>query len=81
MAVPVTQAGAYRRIDVETTSQGKLIVMLFNGAIQRSEEARRQIERGRFDSVHNNLVRAQEIVGELRRALNMNAGPLASPIV
>ena len=27
---------AYTRVDVETTSQGKLIVMLFNGAIKRN---------------------------------------------
>jgi len=65
---------AYRKVDIETASQGKLIVMLFNGAIQRAEEAKRMIEKGRIDGVHNNLVRAQEIIAELRNALNMQMG-------
>lgn len=77
MAMGAANHNAYKRVDVETTSQGKLIVMLYNGAIQRAEEARRQLERGRFDAVHNNLVRAQEIVAELRSALNMSAGDVA----
>ncbi len=77
MATSAAQYNPYKRVDVETASQGKLIVMLFNGAIQRAEEARRQLERGRNDAVHNNLVRAQEIIGELRGALNMGAGSVA----
>lgn len=74
--LPQNKSGhkTYKQVDVETASQGKLIVMLFNGAIQRAEEARRQIEKGRIDGVHNNLVRAQEIVAELRTALDMQAG-------
>lgn len=65
------QYNAYKRVDVETSSQGKLIVMLFNGAIQRAEEAKRQLAKGRTDGVHNNLLRAQDIVAELRNALDM----------
>ena len=68
---------AYKKVNVETASQGKLIVMLFNGAIQRAEEAKRQIQRNNLAEVHNNLVRAQEIVGELRGALNMKAGEVS----
>ena len=68
---------AYTRVDVETASQGKIIVMLFNGAIKRAEEAKRQMERGDRQSVHNNLIRAQEIIAELRGALNMKAGDIA----
>jgi flagellar protein FliS len=69
--------GAYKRVNVETASQGKLIVMLFNGAIQRAEEAKRQLEKGGLQNVHNNLIRAQDIIAELRGALNMNAGEIA----
>ena len=65
------QYNAYKRVDVETSSQGKLIVMLFNGAIQRAEEAKRQLSKGRTEGVHNNLLRAQDIVAELRNALDM----------
>lgn len=69
---------AYTKVDVETASQGKLIVMLFNGAIKRAEEAKRQLEKGRREDVHHNLIRAQEIIAELRGALNMKAGHIAT---
>jgi flagellar secretion chaperone FliS len=65
---------AYKTVDIETASQGKLIIMLLNGAIQRAEEAKRQIEKGSCESVHKNLIRAQDIIAELRNALNMQAG-------
>jgi len=78
MSATASKYEAYTRVDVETASQGKLIVMLFNGAIKRAEEARRQLEKGKREGVHNNLIRAQEIIGELRGALNMQAGPLAT---
>jgi len=74
MSVAAPGYGTYKRVDVETASQGKLVVMLLNGAIQRAEEAKRQLERGRVEGVHNNLIRAQEIIAELRSALNMQVG-------
>ncbi|MCP4643511.1 MAG: flagellar export chaperone FliS [bacterium] len=64
----------YKKVDVQTASQGKLVVMLFNGAIQRAEEAKRHLKAGKLDNAHNNLIRAQDIVGELRSALDMHAG-------
>lgn len=72
--------GTYKRVDVQTASQGKLIVMLFNGAIQRAEEARRLLSRGKTDGVHSNLIRAQDIIAELRSALDMKAGPIAAQL-
>jgi flagellar protein FliS len=77
MASSAVGYSTYKRVDVETASQGKLIVMLFNGAIQRAEEAKRQLEKGRLQNVHNNLIRAQDIIAELRGALNMSAGEIA----
>lgn len=71
MSAAAAQYDAYKRVDVETASQGKLIVMLFNGAIQRAEEAKRQLAKGRTEGVHTNLLRAQDIVAELRSALDM----------
>ncbi|HNR32230.1 MAG TPA: flagellar export chaperone FliS, partial [Candidatus Hydrogenedentes bacterium] len=74
------RVGAYQRVDIETASQGKLIVMLFNGAIKRAEEAKRQIEKRSLPEAHRHLIRAQEIIGELRGALNMNAGEIAQDL-
>jgi flagellar protein FliS len=77
MSASATKLDTYTQVDVETASQGKLIVMLFNGAIKRAEEAKRQLDKGKNEDVHNNLIRSQEIVAELRGALNMKAGPIA----
>jgi len=77
MSAIAPKLDAYTKVDVETASQGKLIVMLFNGAIKRAEEAKRQMEKGKTESIHKNLIRAQEIIAELRGALNMNAGEIA----
>lgn len=70
---------AYKRADVETASQGKLVVMLFNGAIQRVEEAKRLIKTDPkpLSEIHAHLVRAQDIVAELRSSLNIQAGDIA----
>ena len=69
---------AYKQVGIETASQGKLIVMLFNGAIQRAEEAKRQMASNNTESVHNSLIRSQEIIGELRGALDMSTGEVAA---
>jgi len=68
---------AYRAVDVQTASQAKLILMLYDGAIRSAEEAVRQMDARRYDSVNNHLIRAQEIVNELRASLNMKAGDVA----
>ena len=78
MANTIATADVYKRVDVETASQGKLITMLFNGAIQRAEEAKRHMAGGRVQSIHDNLIRAQDIVTELRSALDMTAGEVAT---
>ncbi len=72
-----SSTNAYTKVDVETASQGKLVVMLFNGAIKRAEEAKRQMENGKNEGVHNNLIRAQEIIAELRASLDMKHGDIA----
>ncbi len=73
-----SKTNAYTKVDVETASQGKLIVMLFNGAIKRAEEAKRQMEKGKNEGIHNNLIRSQEIIAELRASLDMKQGKVAT---
>jgi flagellar secretion chaperone FliS len=79
MAVNNESYNTYRKVDIETTSQGKLIVMLFNGAIQRAEESRCMMDETPMDiqSINNKLGRAQDIIAELRSALDMSVGELA----
>ena len=69
---------AYKTLDVETASQDKLILMLYDAALRRTAEAIELIPAGQqVEKVHKNLVNAQDIFGELRRALNANAGEIA----
>jgi len=68
----------YKQVHVETASQGKLIVMLYDAAIKRTGEAITLIGTKKLDMVNNNLVRAQDIIAELRASLNMKAGEIAT---
>jgi len=67
----------YRNVDIQTASQAKLILMLYDGAIRSADEAARQMDARKYDAVNNHLIRAQEIVNELRASLNMKAGDIA----
>jgi len=69
---------SYRQIATQTAPPGQLILLLFDGAV-------RFLERGLTGfacsdpaeanmTIHNNFRRAQDIVRELNRALNMKQG-------
>lgn len=68
---------AYRKVDVETASQEKLIVMLLTGAMKFAREAKQSMAAGDIGETHTFLVKAQDILSELRSALNMDAGEVA----
>jgi flagellar protein FliS len=70
-------SAAYRRVEVETATPEKLVVMLYNGAIRHVEDAKRTIALNDVRRTHDHLIRAQEIVTELRGALNFAAGDVA----
>jgi flagellar secretion chaperone FliS len=76
-------AKSYQSVAVKTASPGQLILMLFDGALRfmASAEAGFQIESfaKRNETVHNNLVRAQDILRELQRSLDMAADGDFSP--
>ena len=80
MGTSAAKFNAYTKVEVETASQSRLVIMLFNGAIKRAEEAKRQLEQHSTEGAHNNLVRAQDIIGELRTSLNMQTGKLAKDL-
>lgn len=77
MTASASKLNQYTTVDVETASQGKLVIMLFNGAIKRAEEAKRQLANGRNEAVHHNLIRAQDIIAELRSSLDMTHGEVS----
>ncbi len=64
----------YQRTQVETASQGKLIVMLFDGAIKFCKIGIQGLEENDFELANTNIVKAQAIVNELMITLDVNAG-------
>ena len=68
----------YRQTQVSTASQGKLLLMLFDGAIRFGNQALESMKQGEIELAHTKLLRAQDIVNELIFALNLDLGEIAS---
>jgi len=77
MARPIPSQ-SYRTLAVETASPGRLILMLFDGAIRflGAAEAGFEVEelRERNEAINNNLVRVQKIITELQHCLDLKQG-------
>lgn len=70
-------ADKYKETQIKTANQGKLIVMLYDGAIRFLNAAREAIRDNRIEECHNKVTRAQDIIMELLLSLNMEAGDIA----
>jgi len=68
----------YRETQIMTASQGKLIVLLYEGTIRFIDNALAALRDKKLDAVNNNLLRAQDIVTELALSINFDAGDLAT---
>ena len=78
MHSPGYPAAAYRQAAIDTAPPGEIIVLLYRRAILACHQGAKCIEEKNFEKAHHNLVRAQQIVFELRRSLNHEAGDVAS---
>lgn len=66
---------AYKSNEITTVSQGKLIVMLYEGGIRFLSIAKESINNPRkFDTVNSNILKTQEIISELMTSLDMDKG-------
>lgn len=65
-------------MQVETASQGRLIIMLYDGALKNLRNAKNCITHKDINGAHNLLMKTQGIIKELNITLNMNAGEIAS---
>ncbi len=69
---------SYQHISLETASPGKLVLMLYEGAIKFLGQALTGFDYEdplmMNQTIHNNLVRAQDIITELNSTLNIEAG-------
>ncbi|WP_054693897.1 flagellar export chaperone FliS [Syntrophomonas palmitatica] len=61
----------YRKTSVESASPGRLLLMLFEGAIRFVDNAKRSIDEKDIESAHNNIIKAQNIMLQLMSSLNM----------
>jgi len=65
---------AYQQTAVTTQSRGRLIVMLYDGAIKFLKLAIRELEAGNYAAKGQYINRAQDIINELNAVLDMEAG-------
>ena len=66
--------GQYRQVQIGTASPGRLILMLYQGAIKAMKKAIELIDRKDFFGKGECLIKAQDIVMELNLALDMDVG-------
>lgn len=65
---------AYQNIAVTTQSRGRLVVMLYEGAIRFLKLAMKEIDTGDFEAKGKYLSKAQDIIFELNAVLDMDGG-------
>ena len=64
----------YKKSSIQTASQGKLILMMYEGAIKFLNIAIEHITLKRYDIVNSNIIKTQDIITELMLALNLEVG-------
>ncbi len=75
MALPKNNPyNQYKETQINTANQGKLIVMLYDGAIKFINIAIENMDPKSYDVVNTNIIKAQDIITELLLSLNMNDG-------
>ncbi|HZJ84687.1 MAG TPA: flagellar export chaperone FliS [Syntrophomonadaceae bacterium] len=62
----------YQKTTVETVSPGKLLIMLYDGALKNINHAITAIDENDYNSAHNNIIKTQDIIVELMSTLNMD---------
>lgn len=70
---------SYKQTEIETASPGKLLLLLYDGAIKRLRRAQEAFEREALEEVHQDLVKVQQILIELMLALDWKVGGDLAP--
>ena len=66
--------GFYEETAVTTQNRGRLVVMLYDGAIKFLKQALRALQTGDFEAKSQNIAKAREIIFELNTVLDMDVG-------
>ncbi|ADU65473.1 flagellar export chaperone FliS [Desulfurispirillum indicum] len=72
---------AYKQNEIQGASQGKLIILMYDGAIRFLKQACVYIEKKDINGAHENIMRAENILAELMNTLNMDAGEVADNLL
>lgn len=65
---------AYQDTTITTQSKGRLIVLLYEGAIKFLKQAIEKLEAGDFEAKGRYIAKAQDIINELSAVLNTDGG-------
>jgi flagellar protein FliS len=68
------KVSAYQEAAVTTQSKGRLIVLLYDGAIRFMKLAIKELEAGNFEAKGKYIARAQDIINELNAVLDTDSG-------
>lgn len=74
---PYTQ---YKKVQVETSSQGELLLMLYDGALRFLGRGMKALVEGDLEGCNASLLRVQDIVFELKASLDYSAGEVATSL-
>jgi flagellar protein FliS len=64
----------YQQTEVQTASPEKLLIMLYDGAIQFLNKAKVGIANKNIEETHNNIIGAQKIISEFMNTLDIKVG-------
>jgi flagellar protein FliS len=67
----------YQKVQVETADKGKLLIMLYDGALKFLKASRAAIEENKIEKANHNLLRCQDIIAEMMASLDLEAGEVA----
>lgn len=68
----------YRDVQIQTAPPGRLLVMLYDGAIRFCNDAKRGIVANNPKTTYEGFRRTQDILDHLTSTLDMNAGEIAA---
>ena len=68
------KVSAYQDVAITTQSKGRLIVLLYEGAIKFMKLAIKELEEGNYEAKGQYINKAQDIINELNVVLDTDAG-------
>ena len=65
----------YQKSSIETASREKILIMLYDGAIQFLNKAKIALQNNKIEDTHNNLMSAQNIIQEFINSMDREVAP------